>query len=237
MGILDKFKNLLYEEEDVEEEKPIDIPVPPPTKNTTVLPENKQLKEEEIEEVISERELFKTEKTFKFPVMFDEEDSESEEKERNVLYQKEVVIEEERIKRDFHVSPIVSPIYGILDKDYKKNQIREKSKEKEKVIEEEKGNKDVITKEINIDEIREKAYGTLEDELERTMSDEEIILPIEEELEQLTKEEYETDVLDLSSIQISEAEKDTPKKEKELNKESLFDMIESMYEVEEEENE
>ena len=60
-------------------------------------------------------------------------------------------------KRHFEPTPIISPVYGVLDKNYKKDDIVNKA-------EPPKTNKD-----ITLDEVRNKAYGTLEDELENTL--------------------------------------------------------------------
>ena len=62
----------------------------------------------------------------------------------------------------FKPSPIISPIYGILDKDYKKEEIIQK----EKSVNENKIDSKVTT----YDSVRRKAYGTLEDDLEDTLN-------------------------------------------------------------------
>ena len=64
-----------------------------------------------------------------------------------------VVVEEKKI---FKPTPIISPVYGILDKNYHKEDIVSRN--------------EVKTPELNpIDTVRNKAYGTLEDELENTL--------------------------------------------------------------------
>ena len=63
---------------------------------------------------------------------------------------------EERI---FKPTPIISPVYGILDKNYSKDDIVTKKETS-------------YTKQVDglsVDSVREKAYGTLEDELENTL--------------------------------------------------------------------
>ncbi len=67
--------------------------------------------------------------------------------------ERETVVEEKRI---FKPTPIISPVYGILDKNYHKEDIVSRNEVKEP--------------ELNpIDTVRNKAYGTLEDELENTL--------------------------------------------------------------------
>lgn len=58
----------------------------------------------------------------------------------------------------FKPTPIISPVYGILDKNYHKEDIVNKNETKYKAIDG-----------LSVDSIREKAYGTLEDELENTL--------------------------------------------------------------------
>ena len=67
--------------------------------------------------------------------------------------ERETIVEEKKI---FKPTPIISPVYGILDKNYHKEDIVSRNEVKEP--------------ELNpIDTIRNKAYGTLEDELENTL--------------------------------------------------------------------
>ena len=180
MGLFKKIKDIFYDEEIVEipikEEKEVDHEAPVIEEITAPINDIKE--KEEIEESFSERELFKPEKTFDFPV-FDEEDDDDKRRssKTNVLelqkeleqrsmnnrsreYEKrEIVREEPKRESTFRPSPVISPVYGILDKNYTKEEIIEK-KETSKPY---KG-------EINYDYVRRKAYGTLEDELEDTLT-------------------------------------------------------------------
>ena len=66
---------------------------------------------------------------------------------------------EKKEERVFKPTPIISPVYGILDKNYHKEDIVSKKDTDYKPI-----------AEVNsIDAVRKKAYGTLEDELENTL--------------------------------------------------------------------
>ncbi len=116
----------------------------------------------------SERELFKPEKSsFNFTQFDDEElpprrnvmDYESRSTSYKKEVQKPVEVEQPKV---FKPSPVISPIYGILDKDYRKEEIVSKNKEKEKEI----TNGSATT----YDSVRKKAYGTLEDDLEDTLN-------------------------------------------------------------------
>ena len=76
-----------------------------------------------------------------------------EEKPYGKMIEKETVVEERKI---FKPTPIISPVYGILDKNYHKEDIVSRN--------------EVKTPELSpIDTVRNKAYGTLEDELENTL--------------------------------------------------------------------
>lgn len=77
-------------------------------------------------------------------------------------------------KKPFTPSPVISPVYGILDKNYKKEEIvdRQGGMKREKVV------KPIIKEEsvaptdadIDIDSVRKKAYGTLDD-IEKEMEE------------------------------------------------------------------
>lgn len=117
----------------------------------------------------NERELFKPEKSsFNFTQFDDEElpprrnvmDYESRTSSYKKEVQKPVEVEQPKV---FKPSPVISPIYGILDKDYRKEEIVAKSKEKERVV---TSNDSATT----YDSVRKKAYGTLEDDLEDTLN-------------------------------------------------------------------
>ena len=186
MGLISKLKNALFEEEEIEEKVPEKVVVPKEVDHSEI---------EETREVYpeSERDLFKAENTFNFPD-FDEEEFDTsyeapkKEKEteeipsilRQFKEEKEKVnnIEEEkrskpvreretrRLKsatiegmgRAFRPSPIISPVYGVLEKN---------TKNKEKPLEERIAPK----KTIDVDLVRKKAFGTLEDDIEKTLNE------------------------------------------------------------------
>lgn len=80
------------------------------------------------------------------------------------------VLEEKEEKKAFTPSPIISPVYGVLNENYKKEDLIPAS--------EKKPNSSVA---LDIDSVRKKAYGTLEEELESSLSkeNEEIEIPRE----------------------------------------------------------
>lgn len=189
MGLLDKVKNLFTEE--IEEELPIKkevkhIEIPNPRKEI--------IKEETFEEpvvevkkeIISDSAALNREEKFKFPVYFDDKDFEDLPK-KEMPKKIEVKKEEPKVepykaakmveeKKNFKPSPIISPVYGILDKNYKKDDISPKRERTVRHYQKE----DKLT----VDDIRKKAYGTLEDELEDTLYGVEPVVLMQEEVKE-----------------------------------------------------
>lgn len=185
MGVFSKLKNIFYDEEYIDEPeaeiKKVDKVVKKEVEEAKPRVEEIKItreepKREEIKRVaeepkssndFSERELFRSERTFNFTEFDDDEELPPR---RNVLnsepkvakrveVQKPAIPEQPKI---FKPSPVISPIYGILDKDYKKDEVVSKTVREEKIV-----IKDSAT---TYDTVRRKAYGTLEDELEDTLN-------------------------------------------------------------------
>ena len=196
MGLFGKLKNIFYDEEIVEV---------PETKTKEVKKEEKprieevhiqkreesKIVEEPVKPNYSERELFKTENTFKFPILDDEDEEpiktrsrvnalELERNKKNEVKEskldrydrsndrfnnsnKREIERPKEPERVFKPSPIISPVYGILDDNYTKEELKERQKKYETPIVHK-------TSEMNYDSVRRKAYGTLEDELDHTLS-------------------------------------------------------------------
>lgn len=70
-------------------------------------------------------------------------------------------VEEKEKKQAFKPSPIISPVYGVLNENYKKEDIVTK-------------NEKIVTSQpretLDLDSVRRKAYGTLEDEIEESLN-------------------------------------------------------------------
>ncbi len=149
-------------------------------------------KEKELTKKEPERGLYQSKDTFKFPVFNDEEidetlsrsrvssnrvlESRSEAKKTSPAFQTPSTIASKLEKKEeapaeekkaFRPSPVISPVYGILDKNYTKDDIVDKNEE----IKSSQTKVDISnTSAISYDVVRRKAYGTLEDELEDTLS-------------------------------------------------------------------
>lgn len=179
MGFFDKIKNMFTEE--VED----DVKVEQIKKEVTHVPiETPNIKSESFGNALNDNFDFSVGENSTKPVFFDDNDFEDmdlkrkEERKSKVeekrpryeerkpkhedksLYSKEIKEEVVEEKKIFKPTPIISPVYGILDKNYHKEDIISK------------GEDNIIyptDKEPSIESIRNKAYGTLEDELENTL--------------------------------------------------------------------
>ena len=255
MGILDRLKNALFEEEIVEvEEKPKkpkaktdffkEKKQEKPIAKKVILPEKKETKVEELDETdyvdedfeispaqreeleerikeefnVSDDDLKVEEDVFdEVPpepeivkvLDYEEKEVRSEIKEEPKYYQSKPVekhpygmssnkstyseysggaYEKKDSRTHFTPSPIISPIYGILDKNYKKEDVVQK-KEVRLTSSYSRNN-------LNLDDVRKKAYGTtIKEDLEREFMDESVK---EEPSYKVEKEEDVNLLVDLS---------------------------------------
>ena len=274
MGVFSKLKNIFYDEEYIDEPeaeiKKVDKVVKKEVEEAKPRVEEIKItreepKREEIKRVVeepksnndfSERELFRSERTFNFTEFDDDEEVPPR---RNVLnpepkvakrveVQKPAIPEQPKI---FKPSPVISPIYGILDKDYKKDEVVSKTVKEEKIV-----IKDSAT---TYDTVRRKAYGTLEDELEDTLNSMNKLTPeaisnevnkIDESVNELDKKtnkiedlisKIETTTSDISVGELEDKmelehfddEDDEPVSDKTMTNSTLehdlFNLIDSMY--------
>lgn len=166
MKLLDKVKGILFDEEEIEI---------PEIKNETKKEIKKEVVEENpIKEIKIPKDDFKdteyrSESTFTFPIDFDDEEE--------VIVKEEVKprVEEKKIKKvekrdysdflnrkeekkHFKPTPIISPVYGVLDQNYKKEDVVVK--------------KDILRRpnELSLEEVRKRAFGSLEDEIDDNLT-------------------------------------------------------------------
>ncbi len=249
MGLLNKLKSVLFEEEEVE----VPIEEPPKKASPPVVEEKKVERKKNVfessmdEDLTGDRDLFKAEKTFDFP-MFDDQEFE-EMKHTYELEPEPKPVEEppkktmgfnlfdsekpklkknkaEEIKgraydskstgiesRKFKPSPVISPVYGVLDKNYKKEDIIVKKEEK---------------KTFDVDDVRKKAFGTLEDDIERTLMQTRQLEVVQEKEEKSVKEKPKEksidELLEGSSFDTIDVP-DEKEIEKEPEEKELFDHI------------
>ena len=284
MSLLEKVRNFFYDdeyEEDIEPEKPQHKE----KKEKIKIKEHKEEPKERQE--ISERELFKAERTFNFPMDIEDEEEEiptrkniieEEEKEEIVKVHKPRIeeikkeevsyngirdyarYEEKKEERNepkrFKPTPVISPIYGILDKNYKKEDVlMDVNQEHES------------PKKVDYDTVRKRAYADVYTKPEETKG---IFYNLEEEKEEPEDTDFDEADEDVkiiyNDVNYDEEEKndddmtigekiDAYEKEKEedidINSEyedddqilsetkeqDLFNLIDNMYNSEEEEEE
>ena len=141
----------------------------------------------------------------------------------------------------FKPTPIISPVYGILDKNYQKDDIRTKQTKPRSYYD---------PKEATVDEIRNKAYGTLEEDIETTLFGKDTLLyddDLNNKSDLITVKEdeeknYVTDrdserprhsvdgepeITDLLEAELGMEEKE--EKPHKISDSELFSMIDSMY--------
>lgn len=260
MKFMDKVKNLFTEEDDYEPIKKdvIHVEIPSPKENKII----DMVKEEEFEtktisiknEELDVSDLEKEEKK-PFPVYFDDEDFNDDDyanKEEAALASAKVIRtgyhldkakEIPQVKKEFHPSPIISPVYGVLDKNYKKDDVG--------------ANKTFVTNttkttpvakissgELTLEDVRRKAFGTLEDQIEHKIFepdnrvfDENINVTFQDEKNNLFDELEDMEEIDFSEIknlgQISDREEDAFETNA-TDDEAFEDMISPVHTVKEE---
>lgn len=215
MSLVKKLKDILFEEEE-EYTEPIkvheEIKEEPKEVKTVKVEVEKEELEPEKNEMPSEREFFRSENNFKFPD-FDEEEFASnivkpKPRPNVVEYERKKTVEKrtdygryERVetkeyseKKKFKPSPIISPVFGVLNQDYKAEDIV---------------NKKDSASNIDIEVVRRKAFEPRKEEITETI-DEPVVTFFEEKdtvkfKEINPKESYKTidDLLEAASSEIS----------------------------------
>ena len=210
MGLMDKLRDMFTEE--------VEEPVEEPIKKEVIQVEIPAPKKHEEPEEIEEKKK-KIEKPS--PIFFDDTDfagleppkpKPKETKKISSYYEKPKKEEKKEEPKKFKPTPIISPIYGVLDKNYHKEDIKTKNNSENTTY--------YNHKEVSIDDIRKKAYGTLEDELEITLFG---------EPEKVEEKEQDIDMFD----ELLEEPNETKPN---VDDSDLFNLIDSMYEKEDDNN-
>lgn len=216
MGFLDKIKGILFDEEEVEIPE---IKREPKNSNKSEVVIHEEEDENPIKEIkvpkedFSDKENYKSESTFTFPIDFDDEPviidkPKPRVEERRVEPKKETrdysdFLNRREEKKKFKPTPIISPVYGVLDQNYKKEDVVVKS--------------DILRspKELTLEEVRKRAFGTLEDDLEQNLT------------QDIEKETEDDKVIKL---------KETLEKKKDITVEAPVDKMKTIGELIEEES-
>ena len=195
------------------------------------------IEDEPVEEVVKEtpkteatfndRDLFRSERTFNFLDLEPEEEEVKEEPlpKRNVLSEqnRNVKVDTPTVAdspKVFKPTPVISPIWGVMNKDYKAEEIKSKTLSNENQL------SSAVT---SYDTVRRKAYGTLEDELEDTLNSMNK-LSTETIKKEITKVDRDVDVLEQKTAKIedliSKIEEETEDMDKQLSVGELEDRVE-----------
>lgn len=165
MGLFDKVKNL-FTEEYVEEVKPVRKetryvePIVEEKEEPVIAPSKPVVKDAgKVDSIPTKEEKF---------VFFSDDDFKDLEKpkieqpkkiekkeDKPLAYKGAVPQIKPEPKKEFKPSPIISPVYGVLDKNYKK----------EEIISKKVPSRIYRNSTVTVDDVRNKAYGTLEDDL------------------------------------------------------------------------
>ena len=179
-------------------------------------PAVKEVKEEVNE--ASDRSLVDTKENFKFPIIFEEDDF-KEEKRRtksinvlereNTKYEPEIRREAKPQKKVFKPSPVISPVYGVLDKNYSKEDITSKD-----------GLLNDSEDKIDIDYVIKKAYGS-DTTLKEENKEEDTKIDLFKE-EEIKSEDVNVTELDEKIKSIDDLLKDT-------SDDDFYSLVDSMY--------
>ena len=199
MGVFGKIRDMLTYEDDNEEVEPVkkevstvSIPAPLPEK------EKIDFEIEEKEELPKREEKIKEEKPA-FTIFTDSDFSDFKKEEKKPYQSKEEI-------HKFRPTPIISPVYGIIkDEEEKEEHVSTFSK----------------VQDVSLDDVRKKAYGTLEDDVETNL-----FTTRELNLEHNTR----NDIFDEVNNAVNERDKVNDDSDKAINENDLFNLIDSMYE-------
>lgn len=190
MSIFKKFQNLFMDDveeaEEIEIEEKTESPKLPTIMQNEIdkkvyikeSSDEKTKEEPKKETIVSDNEATRTNMKFNFPIEFNEKDWTSI-KPKKPLYNSEPIKlrsentsinsgfkstlkkEEPKPQPKFRCSPIISPVYGILDKNYKKEDVQAKDVDDYEIPR--------TNVSVDFESIRKKAFGTLTDELKDNM--------------------------------------------------------------------
>lgn len=186
MKFLDKIKDLFSDEEEVIETREIEVEeneehklptfmrnkIEEEQKQKVVLEEKKTVPENDT--VIAEREIVRqpSSNSFSFPIDMDDNDFSTQstynrqnvllkEKEKenhlNGLYSKK----EEPKPKKFKPTPVISPVYGVLDKNYTKDEVKLQDEDAYEIQR--------PSRKVDFETVRNKAFGTLTDDIKNNL--------------------------------------------------------------------
>ena len=229
MKLFDKLKDMFYDDVNEEkEEREVLSSYEEPIK------EDKQEKEEVKE--LTEKEIYKSEPTFKFPVFFDEDFQEKTIVSKPSLSKKDYLITSRNPeKKKFKLSPIISPVYGVIS---------------ETVVEDKSSNitlddlyqRQSRKEEVNLndvfDKVTEKKKVEIEIETETTYHNDEEKITIKEEPVEIDFFEDNIKVgsrVEKAKEDVNESLKNIDSLLENTDEDNFYDLVDKMYKEEGEE--
>lgn len=248
MKFIDKIKNYFYDEEEVAETKKTELPKV--DVDFKAKSENKPEKKEPTRtndtnlDVVSERELFKSDPTFNFPIIFDDEDF-KEEKPQNhrisVVKKEQTKIEETIERKVFKPSPNISPIYGVISNEPKTEKPTTSNSDNLLNLYDD-------NKKVNIDDVLGKVYEQKRVEIKKENytelkresdlpSKNDLSLDLFNSIEENTKEEIKSkiEVTKESINSVDEKLKTIDELLDNTNEDDFYSLVDSMYKENDEE--
>jgi MarR-like DNA-binding transcriptional regulator SgrR of sgrS sRNA len=242
MKLIDKIKNYFYDEEEVEVKADNKAKTESTKTKGEVKAEKKEnsVSKEPDLDVISERELFKSDPTFNFPIIFDEEDFKEEKVKKSSIIPSRVehtnVVERAETKV-FKPSLNISPVYGIIDE---QKALAAKSNKGDSLL-----NLYDEKKKVDIDDVLDKVYSQKRVDLKSdtyTNDNENTNVPsVNDDLvldffnTSETRESKNNDIMDNKTASVDEKLKSIDELLENTDEEDFYSLVDSMYKDEDEE--
>lgn len=219
MNIFNKIKDFFLED-DEDEVKPKSKPKQQPIEKQKAIKE--VLKSDVTEKTIKVLDaktadaFIKEEKPFKFPADFDDDDfivsrNKTENKKKVIINPSYQSYRKKEEVKKFQPTPIISPIYGIME-------VEDNNTNKVKFIEKKKQ----VKEEVTFDTVRQKAFGNLTDEIEDTLTRLNKVNFYNLKEEKIEKEVYDTkETGDKLGVTLSLEKEDIEKMENKIDKQSV----------------
>jgi len=237
MGLFDKIKDLFTDEEEVYETQEIELEedeeehklptfmrnkIEKEEKELRLLEESKKNEEKEVAVLIENP---KKEEKNKFPFEFDDEDFieptrfsrnsiQKEKKVEKIVEPQQPVVKPYSNKKEldkpkkFKPTPVISPVYGILDKNYRNEEVISKNEDSYEIQR--------PSKKVDFESVRRKAYGSLSDDINTNMLCENCELLKEIKINKKIEKLSEEDLLYNMTTEDNTAEEETSQMDKDI---------------------
>jgi hypothetical protein len=234
MKFIDKIKNYFYDDEEDENDLKLkEVRTPDVNQDATnSKSENeKNVSSDEKLDVVSERELFKSDPSFNFPIIFDEDDFEEEKAKKESINERK--FEQNKVvggpsKKVFTPSLNISPVYGVISDDKKDADSKKKEDNLFSFYDEKK--------KVDIDDVLGKVYPPSRTELKSDNYQKVDIEPVVES--DLSIDLFDNDsnsIIEEPIAKIDEKLKSIDELLEDTESEDFYSLVDSMYKEEDNE--